>query len=153
MLSLYPVGKTAGHVCLFWHRAVPSWRCSDIGEMKLFCLPSSLFPISDFFCPPNGVLNFSTGFLGPIKVLTKTYQNQCSLGGKMVDCWIADAILLGLTVLSRFDKISQWNFKGRSLTIFSSFYLEVCLFWYSISSRVRFGRLCIHKELFILFTL
>lgn len=158
MLSLFPVGETAGRVRLFALSCVTlemGWHSkSETVLLTLFSVPNLKIFLSSQWCAGSSLLD---------SWVPQRYSHLCVIatisvlwgkdGRKLLFHQLADAILLGFPVLPRFGKISQWNFGGRSWTTFSSFYLEVCLFRHYTSPGVRFGRLCIHRELSISFTL
>lgn len=156
MLSLPPVGETAGWVHLSalscatlatgWHRK------SETVLLTLFSVPSL-----KFFCPPNGVLNFSAtpGSHKGTRICV-WLPKSVFFGRKRVENSCSTILLmpfsLGFPVLSRFGKIPS-EILGVDLEQHSHFNLEVCLFRCYISSGVRFGRLYVQRELSTSFTL
>lgn len=90
MLSLSPTGERVS-----WYSAVLPWQVSDARQLKIFLLPSSVSPISNFFLQQY-TSTPSLDSQTPTKVLLSVgdCQNWCSLGR----IWYYAAILL--TVLS-----------------------------------------------------
>lgn len=76
-----PNGRNHGPKGLPWPWDVPPWERDDTGKAKLFLLPSSMGPISDFVFKLQSCCNIFSGLSDFHKgILTVgDYQNMCSL--------------------------------------------------------------------------